>query len=226
MTTTAGPQLGRSDPAAAAWIAAGCPAVDAPTARKGRCGRCGTDAPTVSSWHAVSDKFAAFDGWPYGVDRLCLACAWAYSRAPNTQPALHITATSVTEHIDSTGLLGLLCAGPLPNDHAVVVPATRRQHILPCAQWGYLATDGFVTRWDPAAAQRLTDLAWLRETLAKTGGGGGWARLSAPAPPPWLLRSQPAAQWPGILDAWEQLRPWRDLPALWAAARRLTNACA
>lgn len=214
-----------SDPAAAAWAAAGCPAVAGPATIEGRCGRCGAEEPTVPSSRVVSEKFAAFDAWIYGLDRLCLACAWAYSRAPNTQPALHITTTTLTEYFDTTGLLGLLAAGPWPDDQAVVVPATRRQHILPTAQWAHLATDGFVTRWDAAAAQQLTDLAWLRDTLdaAKRKTDRAWTQLSMPAPPPWLLRAQPADQWPRILLAWQHLQPWRSLPQLWAAARRLTN---
>jgi hypothetical protein len=218
--------VGLRDPAAAAWVLAGCPAIDAPAAIAGRCGRCGSEGRTVPSSRVVSEKFAAFDGWLYGLDRLCLGCAWAYGRAPNTQPALHITTTSVTEHVDSAELLGLLCAGPLADTVAVVVPATRRQHILPNAQWAHVATDGFVAAWDAGAAQRLTDVAWLRGMLAASGPGasGSWTRLSASVPPPWLLTGQPSGQWPRILDAWEQLTLWRSLPQLWAVARRLTNA--
>jgi hypothetical protein len=218
--------VGLRDPAAVAWVLAGCPAIDAPAAIAGRCGRCGSEGRTVPSSRVVSEKFAAFDCWLYGLDRLCLGCAWAHSRAPNTQPALHITTTSVTEHVDSTELLGLLRAGPLADTAAVVVPATRRQHILPNAQWAHVATDGFVTAWDAGAAQLLTDVAWLRGLLAAAGPGasGSWTRLSAPVPPPWLLTGQPSGQWLRILDAWEQLMPWRSLPQLWAMARRLTNA--
>jgi hypothetical protein len=214
-----------SDPAAAAWASAGRPAVDAPTAIDGRCGRCGTDEPTVPSSRVIGEKFTAFDGWPYGLDRLCHACAWAYTRAPNTQPCLHITTTTLTEYVDTTELLGLLTAGPLPDSHAVVVPATRRQHILPTAQWAHLATDGFVTPWNTTAAQRLTDVAWLRAIIdaAKPGNATTWPRLSMPAPPSWLMRSQPADQWPLILNSWQQLQPWRSLPQLWTVARRLTN---
>lgn len=214
-----------SDPAATAWAAAGSPTVDAPTAIDARCGRCGTDGPTIPSSYAVGEKFTAFDGWPYGLDRLCHTCAWAYARKPNTQPSLHITTTAVTEYVDTTQLLALLAAGPLPNDQAVIVPATRRQHILPTAQWAHLATDGFVIRWDAAAAQHLADIAWLRTLIdtAKSENATTWPRLSKPAPPPWLLNSQPAQQWPLILDAWQRLQHWRSLPQLWTVSRRLTN---
>lgn len=214
-----------SDPAATAWAAAGSPVVDAPTAIDGRCGRCGTDGPTIPSSCAVGEKFTAFDGWPYGLDRLCHTCAWAYARKPNTQPSLHITTTTVTEHIDTAELLGLLVAGPLPDSQAAVVPATRRQHILPNAQWGHLATDGFVIQWDTAAAKHLADTARLRTIIdtAKPKNAAAWPCLSKPAPPAWLMRSQPAYQWPLILEAWQQLQPWRSLPQLWTVARRLTN---
>lgn len=192
---------------------------------EGRCGRCGTDGPTVPSSRVVSDKFAAFGSWPYGMDRLCVACAWTYSRPPNTQPALHITSTTCTEYIDSTQLLDLLCVGPLPHDHAVVVPATRRQHILPTAQWAHLATDGFLVRWDAGASQRLTDIARLRRLIEVANPKApAWTLLSKPAPPSWLFRGQPKQRWAEILDAWPRLHPWRSIPQLWAAARRLTNA--
>lgn len=180
----------------------------------------------VPSSRVVSEKFAAFDGWLYGLNRLCMGCAWAYSRAPNTQPALHITTTSVTEHVDSTDLVGVLCAGPLPATAAVVVPATRRQHILPHAQWGHAATDGYLLAWDARAAQRLSEVVWLRALLCATGPGanGSWIRLSAAVPPPWLFTRQTAGQWAQIMAAWELLAAWRSLPQLWAMARRLTNA--
>ena len=49
-----------SDPAAAAWVAAGRPAVDAPPPVDGRCGRCGEDGPTVTSARIISEKFTGF----------------------------------------------------------------------------------------------------------------------------------------------------------------------
>jgi hypothetical protein len=207
-----------SDPAAAAWIAAGRPALDLPASVDGRCGRCGTEEPTVPSYRVVSDKFTDFDVWPYGLQRLCVPCAWAYSRPPNTQPALHITTTALTEYRDSTRLLDLLTAGPLPDTDAVVVPASRRQHILPTAAWAHLATDGFLIRWNAAAAHRLAELAWIR-----TDTDIAWPQLCLPAPPPWHLTGQTPKRRARILAAWRQLKPWRALPQLWAAARRLTN---
>lgn len=207
-----------SDPAAAAWVAAGRPAVDTPAPVDGRCGRCGEDGPTVTSARIISEKFTGFDAWPFGSRRLCVPCAWAYSRQPTTQPALLITDTTVTEYSTGAALADVLTDGPLSVIQAVVLPTARRRHILPTAQWGHLATDGLVVPWDAAAATRLTDLAWLRTTVGAT-----WPQLARSAPPPRLLRTQPAEHWPRILAAWAALQTWRTIPPLWAAARSLTN---
>lgn len=208
-----------SDPAAAAWVAAGRPSVDAPPPVDGRCGRCGDDGPTVTSSRIISEKFTGFDAWPFGSRRLCVTCAWAYSRQPTTQPALLITTTTVTEHTNGAVLTAVLTAEALPDTHAVVLPTARRRHILPTAQWGHLATDGLVVRWDAAAASRLADLAWLRTTVGAT-----WPQLTRSVPPSRLLTAQPADRWPQILAAWSQLQTWRCVPPLWAVARTLTTA--
>lgn len=207
-----------SDPAAAAWVAAGRPAVDAPPPVEGRCGRCGVDGPTVTSSRIISEKFTGYDRWPYGFRRLCVACAWAYSRQPTTQPAMLIitTNTTVTEYLNNADLAAALGAA-LPHTHAVVLPVARRRHILATADWGHLATDGLVIRWDTTAAGRLTDLGWLRNTV-----GASWPQLGRPAPPAQLLSNQPRGRWPKILAIWPQLQQWRTLPALWAAAQTLT----
>ena len=207
-----------SDPAAAGWVAAGRPAVDAPPPVDGRCGRCGQDGSTVTSARVISEKFTGFDAWPFGSRRLCVPCAWAYSRQPTTQPILLITTTTVTQYADGAALADALIGGPLPSSQAVVLPTARRRHILPTAEWGHLATDGLVVPWDAAAAARLADLAWLRTAVGAT-----WPQLSRPAPPSRLLTTQPAERWPRILAAWMALRTWRTVPPLWAAARVLTN---
>ncbi|MBS4730639.1 hypothetical protein MSM1_20740 [Mycobacterium sp. SM1] len=207
-----------SDPAGAAWVAAGRPSVDEPSPVDGCCGRCGENGPTVSSSRIISEKFTGFDAWPFGSRRLCLACAWAYSRQPTTQPALLITTTATTEYTDGAALADLLSAGELPNTHAVVLPTARRRHIVATAQWGHLATDGLVVRWDARAASKLADLAWLQSAVGAT-----WPQLSRPAPPPQLLTAQPGYNWARIISAWSQLKSWRAVPALWAAARILIS---
>lgn len=207
-----------SDPAAAAWVAAGEPPVNAPSPTEGRCGRCGHDGPTVLSSKIISEKFTAFDSWPFGSRRLCVACAWAYSRQPTTQPALLITVDTVTEYSHEPALAQLLMGGALPDTHAVVLPTARRKHILPTTQWGHLATDGLVIRWAAAAAAKLTDLVWLRNTVAAT-----WPQLSEPSPPSRLMKHQSFDDWSRILTAWTQLQSWRATPALWSCARILST---
>jgi hypothetical protein len=206
-----------SDPAAAAWVAAGRPTLPGPPPVEGRCGRCGADGPTVRSSRIISEKFTGYDSWPYGFRHLCVPCAWAYSRQPTIMPAMLITTTTVTEYASNAELAAALGAA-LPHTHAVVLPVARRRHILPTADWGHLATDGLVIRWDTTAAGRLTDLGWLRNTV-----GANWRQLGQPAPPARLLSNQPRSRWPKILAIWPQLQPWRTLPALWAAAQTLTH---
>ena len=118
-----------SDPAAAAWVTAGRPTVDAPPPIDGRCARCGADGPTVTSSRIISPKFTGFDAWPYGLRRLCVACAWAYSRPPTKQPALLITATSVTEYPLPAGMGSVLMAGPLTDTRAAVIPVFKQRHV-------------------------------------------------------------------------------------------------
>ncbi len=225
-----------SDPAAAAWVVAGRPAVNAPTPVAGRCGRCGEGGPTVTVTRIVSEKFTGFDDWPFGSRRLCVPCAWAYSRSPASVPAMMITATTVTEHPKGAGLAAVLATGPLPHTHAVVLPTSHRRHILATAQWGHLATDGLVTVWDAAAASRLTNLAmvrpavtaWVRARASKSTNGRQIALeidrvLLREMPPYPLLATQPKQDWPGFLAAWTALQPWRTVAPLWAAAKVLTT---
>jgi hypothetical protein len=225
-----------SDPAAAAWVAAGRPSVDAPPPVEGRCGRCGTDGPTVTSSRIVSELFTGFDAWPFGSRRLCVACAWAYSRPPRTVPAMLITTATVTEYPDRAGLDSVLTAGALPDTQAVLLPASHQRHILPSAQWGHLATDGLVIPWGADAAARLTDLIMLRPIVTD------WVRAHSPTlrqlakqvdqvlqrqtPPFPLLTAQPRESWPRFLAAWTALQPWRTIPPLWTATQFLAAAAA
>jgi len=225
-----------SDPAAAAWVAAGRPAVNAPAPVDGRCGRCGEDGPTVTSSRIISEKFTGFDAWPFGSRRLCVACAWAYSRPPSAVPAMLITTTTVTEYPKGVGLASVLTSGALPNTQAVVLPTSHRRHILATAQWGHLATDGLVTVWDAAAASRLSELAtvrpavtaWVRARTTQSMSGRQIAldidrMLLREMPPYPLLATQPREAWPRFLAAWTALQPWRMVAPLWAAAKILTT---
>lgn len=207
-----------TDPAEAAWNAAGRPPVQAPAPVEGRCGRCGEWTATVTSTHIVSEKFTGFDAWPYGSRRLCVPCAWAYSHTPTAQQAMLITPTATTAYTDGRELTELLTAGPLPATTAAILPTAKRRHLLPTAQWAHVATDGLVVAWDATTAHRLADLLWLRSQIGAT-----WPQLESPAPPARLMRSHPATAWEPILAAWSALQTWRATPPLWAAGRILTN---
>ena len=187
----------------------------------GRCGRCGDDGPTTASSRIISNRFTDFDTWPYGSRRLCAACAWAYSRRPTAQPAMLITANTVTECSTLASIAELLATGALSETEAVVLPTTRRRHILPTAQWAHLATDGLVVRWDDAAAARLRSIQMLRRDLDAT-----WPQLSNAAPPAKALKAQPPQTWSAVLSAWSELQPWRRIPPLWACARLLSAPAA
>lgn len=222
-----------SDPAAAAWVAFGRPNVDAPAPVPGRCARCGTDGPTVLSSRIISEKFTGFAAWPFGSRKLCVPCAWAYSRPLTKQPAMLITTTTVAEYSHGSALCEVLTAGPLTSAQAAVVPAggSRGRHILPTAEWGQLATDNLVVPWDTTAARRLTDLIWLWSLLQQLQRTGAptlrpWKRIGDPAPPPNLLTSQPPQRWEPILAAWARLQPWRSTPPIWAAVKILLPVAA
>jgi hypothetical protein len=187
-------------------------------ATPGRCGRCGDVGTTTASSRIISNRFTDFDTWPYGSRRLCSACAWAYSRRPTAQPAMLITINGVTEYSTNAPIGELLATDALADTAAVVLPTSRRRHILPTAQWAHLATDGLVVRWDDSAARRLRSIRMLRLNLNVT-----WPQLSNPAPPAKALKAQPPQSWPTVLAAWSDVQPWRHIPALWACARLLSS---
>lgn len=212
-----------SDPAATAWIIAGRPSISAaPPPVPGICGRCGADGPTVTTTRLFSANFAGFDAWPYGRRRLCVPCAWAYSRKPVTALPMLITSAAVTEYPDGRGLAATLTAGPLPPTAAAILPVrTLRKHryLLPTAQWGHLAIDRLVLPWDTAAARRLAELSWLRHEI-----GAHMNDLARAAPPGRLLLAQPRSRWTRIMAGWKDLEPWRATPELWLAAREISDA--
>lgn len=207
-----------ADPAAAAWVVAGRPRIHTPPPADGRCGRCGDEGPTVSMTRVIPDKLVGSQNLPFGSNRLCAPCSWAFNRNPAIQPALLITAHSVTSYLDGAALCDVLTAGELPGMQAVILPTARRRHILPTARWGHLATDGLVVRWDEGAVTKLTTLVWLRSAVGAT-----WPQLSRSAAPAQLLANQPAKYTSRIRTAWSLLGRWRTTPPLWAAARILSR---
>lgn len=172
----------------------------------------------MASRLVVSVKFTAFADWPYGAERLCPVCAWAYSRPPAKQPAVHITRCGAVEFADRAALVEILRVKSLSTDDAVVLPTVRHRHVLATAEWGNLAVDGLVARWDDSAAELLEDLIWLRGHA-----GASWVQLQQPVPPIEVLRRQSGDLWTRILQAWAQLAKWRTTPPLWAAMKILTN---
>lgn len=148
-----------------------------------------------------------------------------------------ITTAAFTEYPLGSGLAPLLAAAGLPNTHAVVLPTSRRRHILATAEWGHVATDGLVFAWDDTAAARLSAFirirpavtAWVRSTAADSTEGWRISReidrtLHRPMPPYPLLAAQPQKQWSQFLADWEALQSWRSVAPLWAAARVLTTS--
>lgn len=211
-----------SDPAATAWICAGRPDIEPTLAFDAPCGRCADTGPTVPSSRIISERFTAFDAWPYGSRRLCPPCAWAYTRAPREQLAMLITTGGVDEYSHPSDLQAALSTPHgLGTSESAVAPVIKRRHLLPTAQWGQLATDGLVVRWDATAAARLRDLSWLRTSV-----GASWPQLGRTAPPHRLLTAQPAELWDRVITAWEHLSPWRTIPPLWSAAQAITRPAA
>lgn len=209
------------DPAAAAWAHAGQPGVPAPVQWAAEpCARCGIRGEgTVSSRRIISEQFTGYDSWPFGLRRLCVPCAWAYNvLAPRDRVVWTITPTRTVAHDRATELLPLLSAGRLPGNTAVVLSVQRNHFVLPHAAWGRLTVDRLTVDWTAHHAYLLGRVAWLRAL------GFSWVQLGEQLPPAGGLRRHPPARWVEIGDAWQQLRPWRGLPAMWAAARTVTAA--
>ncbi|WP_415677731.1 hypothetical protein [Tsukamurella hominis] len=209
----------RDDPAAAAWRAAGRPALPGVPLRVDAepCARCGDAGETARSAVIVSEQFTGFDQWPYGMRRLCTPCAWAHTAAaPTARTVGMITPTETRWLSTNAALAGELTAGPLPATAAAVLSVSRQQYVLPHAEWGRLTCDRLSIDWTADQARRLEGAAWLREL------GFSWAALGRRQPPHPGLRQHPPALWMEIGRVWHDLAPWRPLPSLWGAARLLT----
>jgi hypothetical protein len=195
------------------------------------------DGDTVASRHVISEKFTGFDSWPFGSRRLCMACAWAYSRAPNQVKPMVISAAAVVEYAKGAELTSMLAGGALAHTHAVVLPTACRRHVLATAEWGRVAVDDFVVAWDAAAAARLVGMttvrpvvtAWVRANATSSTKPGQIAgridrALRREMPPYALLTTLPRDGWQGFVDAWVSLQPWRSVPALWDLVKVLTHS--
>lgn len=181
------------------------------------CARCGDRGETVRSAEIISENFTGFDAWPYGLRRLCVPCAWAYSSAPPTaRTILTITRDRTTQHRSPAAIGKRLRDGPLAGDAAIVLSVERNFHVLPHSQWGRVTFDRFTTDWDENAAHLLRRVRWLRSV------GCGPKQLLSPQPPQPFLRSLPVGSWLEVDQAWQELKSWRATPVFLFAAWNLT----
>jgi hypothetical protein len=192
------------DPALTAWHLAGSPSTGQASRGPGRCDRCGgRTAHTVHISDVVSDQFTGWDRYATapGQPCWCAGCAWAHSDATlRTRP--HIISTSRAGVADPT-LLRHTLSTPLPPDLAVIIPLSRKKHLLPAAQWGTVTTDDLALRWGRQEARLLALVEWLRAR------GFSEAALSEPAPRYEALVRLTAADQAHVLSAWPDLQPWR-----------------
>lgn len=194
----------------AAWVAAGRPRVPGlPSASVvGRCARCGDSGVLVEVRRVVSRSFTGRDYWTLpGGAGLCSACTWAYQ-----EPALRKRAHVVLGHrqpalhaLDSSGLLEVL-AREVDSQTVVTVPRSGRKHLLPNAQWGRVLLDDIALPWSRADAARLTVLEEVR------GLGASDTDLRQSAPPWPLVQTAGPAQRLQLVQAWDELRLWRNRP--------------
>lgn len=190
-----------------AWQAAGAPtgAASATATVGGHCARCGTPAPLTATRHVISKVFTGFDTWtnPTGAG-LCPTCSWGYTTpALRTHPHL-VGQDQTMVRLARPALAGLLAAGPLAADRALIVPLRPgRKHLLPDAAWGRVTLDDIQLPWPAAAAARTAATGRLRRR------GFGSRMLTHPAPPWQALRRRPSGEWAAILHDWSQLEPWR-----------------
>lgn len=202
------------------WAAAGSPSVEiGPRAARaaavpvegGPCAICGTHGQVLPASDVVSDGFTDWDRCPFARSDavFCVSCAWSLRHRPcRTWP--------MVAHRDGTtdDTLAVL-ASPVDHTTAVSVPLSRQIHTAPFARWGSVATDRQHIEWTAADVDRLALLATLR-TLGFT------EPAFAEPSPRWVTLSRcPDRAW--VLDAWEQLAPWRQSTDHLAVALRATR---
>lgn len=206
------------DPAAAAWVLAGRPAVAAPLQQEVEpCARCGIHGEqTVSSRRIISEQFTGYEDWPYGLRRLCTPCAWAYAyAAPKARTVLTIGRDRVTRHRSAVPLARRLRTGPLEPETAIVISGGQR-YTVPHAAWGQVTGDRVRVTWTARQAEVLRAVSALRAM------GFSWPAVTKLGQPPRdVLLTRPVEQWPAIVELWQQVAPWRALPGMWSVARSL-----
>lgn len=182
------------------------------------CARCGQDADTSAPLTGViSDKFTGWDDYATGDrnPRWCVACTWGHTEATLRHFPWFVTPERGGRLTPS--LLRDLLAAPLDPTVALVVPLSRKKHLLPAARWGVITTDDVHLPWAAADADRLLLLLTLHALgFTETG-------LLAPAPRFEQLRTLSPDQQALVLTTWPRLAPWRNYPPLMQVALRATR---
>lgn len=200
------------DVVATAWRAAGSPRLSVETKHEAICAGCGASDGTIAVADVVSDRFTAYDTWIYPASpALCPACAWAYRTAElRTSNFLVELRTPALTRCSRSDVATILAAGRLAGHHALTVPLRPgRQHLLPLARWGCVATNHATIPWSDDDARRLRTVQHLREI------GFTSSDLAAPAPPWRTLSRQPRDIWTAIIAQWQELEPWRIRDSPW-----------
>jgi hypothetical protein len=209
-----------ADPLRLLWQHVGSPATpDLPwTPGPARCARCTCSADAVGRLtDVISDKFTGWDDYATGtrVQHWCAPCAWGH-----VEPTLRYfpwVVTGDTGHQATPDILHTILAAPLTPDTAVVVPLSRKKHLIPAARWGVVTTDDVHLPWTATDAHLLGVLDHLRAL------GFGESALLAPVPRFEHLRTLPPAQQVEVMGLWTQLDPWRDYAPRMQVALRATR---
>lgn len=203
---------GLSDPALAAWLAAGGPGAGLDPDHDGECARCRRHDDLIRSHRVVSTQFTGYDTWSRPDGRgLCQPCTWVY-REKRLRARPHLISR------DQPGLVELTLpqlrthlSAPLNTGQALSAPLRAgRRHVLPTAAWGRACVDGTPIPWT------WTDVALLEVVERLRGRGISWRAFSDPTPPWAPLSRLPGGEQAETLADWQELAPWRDpTRALW-----------
>ena len=178
----------------------------------GICGRCGKHRPgTVPTSAVLSRSFSSYDGWrARHTNRLCSACAWAYTHPPLRQIPHQVTTAGTFTPLTG-GQLWQALQRPLPASTALVVPLRpNRRHLIAEAIWGCVTTDAGPLPWSTPHCDLLGLIARLDEF-----GVSPHQVSRSTAPPATLVKA--ALHHPEALCLWEAIEPWRVHRHPWLA---------
>jgi hypothetical protein len=139
-----------------------------------------------------------------------MVCSWGYATAGLRAGAHLITRTPAMVQALTRDQARAALTSALAADQALVVPLRPgRKHVLPDAVWGRVSVDDAHLPWGEH------DAALLQLVIDLRGKGFGSRMLAEPAPPYPVLQTLPRADWQPVLQAWEQLTPWRVPDSPW-----------